>query len=75
MRTYGWESTDNKIFVEFVALIIRNRIYNCLKDKMLSMDKRPNYMTAAQKDILDAFGLDAQNIKYRAAEIGKELCG
>jgi hypothetical protein len=103
MRTYGWESTDNKIFVEFVALIIRNRIYNCLKDKMRSMDKRPNYMTvpaalrelekiemvrltdtkyhldhavtATQKDILDAFGMDAQNVKYRATEIGKELCG
>ena len=44
-RTYGSEATDGKIFVEFVALIVRNRIYNCLKDKMKSMDKRPNYMT------------------------------
>ena len=103
MRTYGGESTDNKIFVEFVALIVRNKIYNCLKEKMKSMDKRPNYMTvpaalrelekiemvrltdtryhldhavtAVQKDILDAFGLDAQNIKYRASEIGEILAG
>lgn len=102
MRTYGEESTDNKIFVEFVALIVRNKIYNCLKDKMKSMGKRPNYMTvpaalkelekiemvrltdtkyhldhavtAIQKDILDAFGLDVANVKYRAEEIRKQLC-
>jgi hypothetical protein len=103
MRTYGGESTDSKIFVEFVALIIRNRIYNRLKDKMKTMDRRPNYMTvpaalrelekiemvrltdtkyhldhavtATQKDILDSFGLDSQNVKYRAEEISRKLCG
>jgi hypothetical protein len=32
-------------------------------------------VTATQKDILDAFGLDSQNIKYRAEEISQKLCG
>ena len=33
-----------KVFVEFVALIIRNRIYNYLKDAVKEMPKKPNYM-------------------------------
>jgi len=45
MRTYGEEGIESKIFIEFMALIIRNRTYNCLKDKMKSMDKQPNYIT------------------------------
>ena len=39
------ERIDSKIFVEFVALIVRNRIYSCLKEKMKAMDKKPNFMT------------------------------
>ena len=34
-----------KLFIEFIALIVRNRIYNLLKETMLKLDKRPNYMT------------------------------
>ena len=30
-------------------------------------------VTAMQKTILEAFGLDVANIKYRAAKISKEL--
>lgn len=44
-RVYGSESVDTKVFIEFVALIIRNRIYTCLKDEMLKNDKKLNFMT------------------------------
>lgn len=53
LRTYSTESTSAKIFVEFVAMIIRNKIYTCLVDEMKEMGKKPNYMTvpAAIKEL------------------------
>ena len=36
---------EEKIFIEFVALIIRNRMYNHLRDAVKEMAKKPNYMT------------------------------
>ena len=33
------------MFIEFIALIVRNRIYNLLKETMLRLETRPNYMT------------------------------
>ena len=44
-RTYYTESTEAKIFIEFVALIVRNRIYTKLKDELERIDEKPNYMT------------------------------
>jgi len=44
-RTQSSESMSNKIFIEFVALIVRNRIYNLLKEQMLKMEARQKYMT------------------------------
>ena len=44
-RVYGSESVDSKIFIEFVALIIRNSIYTCLKDEMMKNEKKMNFMT------------------------------
>lgn len=44
-RTYYTESTEAKIFVEFVALIVRNRIYTKLKEELERIDEKPNYMT------------------------------
>ena len=44
-RTYYNESTDSKIFIEFVALIVRNRIYTKLKEELDQIDEKPNYMT------------------------------
>jgi len=44
-RTYSDESTSGKIFVEFIALIIRCRIYTCLKKEAERFDNKPNYMT------------------------------
>jgi transposase len=44
-RVYSNESYDAKIFIGFVATIIRSRIYTLLKDEMGRMDKKQNYMT------------------------------
>ncbi len=45
MRTHSTEALSAKIFVEFVALITRNRIYNLLKEMMLRMETKSTYMT------------------------------
>ena len=101
MRVYTDDALSAKVFVQFIALILRSRIYTALKDKCETMLKTPNYMTvpaavkelekivmirqldgvyrldhavtATQKTILDAFGLDEANVRYRAKEIGKAL--
>ena len=101
LRVHSDESASAKIFIEFIALIIRNKVYTCLKEEMKNLDRKPNYMTvpaaikelekiemvrqldnvyrldhaitATQKAILKAFGLDAAYIKYRATEISGEL--
>ena len=44
-RVYSNGSVDTKIFIGFVATIIRSRIYTLLKDEMAKLDKKPNYMT------------------------------
>ena len=53
MRVYQTEPTHSKIFIEFVALIVRNKIYTCLKDRMKMTGKKKNYMTvpAAIKEL------------------------
>lgn len=53
IRTYHDEPTHAKIFIEFIALIIRNKIYTCLKDRMKELQKKKNYMTvpAALKEL------------------------
>lgn len=45
MRTSGWESTSGKVFIEFVALIVRNRMYTCIQERLKEMVNKPNYMT------------------------------
>lgn len=44
-RVQSSQSMSSKIFIEFVALIVRNRIYNLLKEQMLRMDSRQKFMT------------------------------
>ena len=44
-RVHSSESMSSKIFIEFVALIVRNRIYNLLKEQMIRMESRQKYMT------------------------------
>lgn len=53
MRVYHDEPMQSKLFIEFVALIIRNKIYTCLKDRMKELHKKKNYMTvpAALKEL------------------------
>ena len=52
-RVHGNESVNNKIFIEFVALIIRNKFYTYLKDQMRKSQKKDNFMTvpAALKEL------------------------
>ena len=43
-RAHTSESVHAKIFIEFIALIIRNKFYTCLKEQMNRAGKK-NYMT------------------------------
>lgn len=45
LRGHTNESISARIFVEFVALIVRNRIYTLLREAVEEMDGKPNYMT------------------------------
>lgn len=44
-RVQSAQSMSSKIFIEFVALIVRNRIYNLLKEQMVRMESRQKYLT------------------------------
>jgi hypothetical protein len=44
-RVQSSESLSAKLFIEFIALIVRNRIYNLLKETMLRLETKSNYMT------------------------------
>ena len=44
-RVQTTQSMSSKIFIEFVALIVRNRIYNLLKEQMIRLETRQKYMT------------------------------
>ena len=58
---------QSKIFIEFLALIIRDRIYNYLCDEMRELDKHPNYMTvpAALKELDKIEMVRLTDNKYR----------
>ena len=101
LRVQSDESIHAKIFVEFVALIIRNKIYTSLKDDTIENEHNENFMTvpaaikelekiemirqldgkyrldhavtATQKTILRAFGMDAKMIKSGAEAISAAL--
>lgn len=45
MRCQSNEALHAKIFIRFVALIIRNRIHFLLKEQMLKAHQKENYMT------------------------------
>lgn len=44
-RVYSNEAVATKVFVSFLALIIRNRSYTALKDEIKRLETKPNYMT------------------------------
>lgn len=52
-RVHGNESVSSKIFMEFVALIMRNKFYTYLKEEMRKNHKKENFMTvpAALKEL------------------------
>ncbi len=102
-RVHSNEAVSSKIFIEFVALIIRNKYYNLLKEQMQKSEKKSNYMTvpaslkeldkiemirlpdgnyqldhavtATQKEILKAFGLNEKNVREHAGQINQVLQG
>ena len=45
LRVYSDEAAASKIFIEFIALIIRCSMYTHLKDATKKLDQKPNYMT------------------------------
>ena len=47
IRVYSEESARAKIFVEFVAMIVRCKMYIKLKEEMKKPDKKPNYITVS----------------------------
>lgn len=53
MRVYSDEALSSKVFIQFIALILRSRIYIALKEKSEKMLKKPNYLTvpAALKEL------------------------
>lgn len=101
IRVCSDEAASSKIFIEFIALIIRNKIYNYLRNAKLKNEKKANYMTvpaairelekiemirqgdgkyildhaitATQKEILNAFGLDDQFIIEQAGKLSLEI--
>lgn len=44
-RVHSTESVENKIFIEFVALVIRNRFFTYLKDYIRKSEKKENFLT------------------------------
>lgn len=53
MRVHSDEALSSKVFIQFIALILRSRIYIALKEKSEKMLKKPNYLTvpAALKEL------------------------
>lgn len=53
MRGHSDEALSSKVFIQFIALILRSRIYTALKEKSEKMLKKPNYLTvpAALKEL------------------------
>ncbi len=66
-RVYSVESIDIKVFIEFAALIIRNRIYTRLKEEMDKNNKKLNYMTvlAALKELEKIEMIKCSDNEYR----------
>lgn len=101
LRVSSDEAAAGKIFTEFLALIVRSKIYTSLKAEMKKLDKKPNFMTvpaalrelekiemirmtdgkyrmdhavtATQKSILTAFGMEAGYVKKMSDELSEML--
>lgn len=66
-RVYSNESIDTKLFIEFVATIIRCKIYTLLKDEMQNQERKRNYMTvpAALRELEKIEMLKGADNEYR----------
>ncbi len=66
-RVYTDEAVSAKIFIEFVALILRSKMYTLLKDEEEKLDSRPNYMTvpAAIRELEKIEMIRGLDRKYR----------
>jgi len=64
---YSDESASAKIFIEFIALIIRNKLYTQLKEEVEETEKKANYMTvpAAIKELEKIEMIRLSDGKYR----------
>lgn len=67
LRVQSEESLSTKTWIEFAALIIRNRMYNLLKDEMLRLNVKKNFMTvpAAIKELNKIEMVRRNNGQYR----------
>ena len=67
LRVQSDAAANTKIFVEFVSLILRSRMYVLLKDEMEKIDKKPNYMTvpAAIRELEKIELVRQTDTKYR----------
>ncbi len=67
MRVQSGESLSAKLFIEFIALIVRNRIYNLLRETMLRLETRPNFMTvpAALRELEKIEMVQRTNGRYK----------
>ena len=100
-RTEKNESTESKLFIEFIGMIIRNRIYTSLIDYSVKSGNYNNYLTvpaaigelekiemvcgndgiyrmshsvsAAEKNILEAFDIDEEYVEREIQEIQEKL--
>lgn len=45
LRVTTDEAASAKIFIEFIAVILRSKFYICLKEEKKNLDKKPNFMT------------------------------
>ena len=47
-RVYSNESIETKLFIEFVATIIRSKMYTLLKDEMNKQERKQNFSQIQQ---------------------------
>lgn len=101
LRVASETAAEAKIFIEFIALIMRCKMYVYLKNRMIEDDKKSNFMTvpaairelekiemsrhldsiyrqdhavtATQKAILGAFGLNEDYVSDKSKAISKIL--
>ena len=68
-RTHTNESTQAKIFVEFVALILRNRFHTYIRKKRIQNGNKQNYLTvlAAIRELEKIEMIRLQDHNYRLA--------